>query len=147
MSVLTFFEIFIEILPVFKERVTKEGGLRREFSSKFKPTFYPCSFSPSMPTPRGRTQLPLARYRLHCILQNEKGIGRQLHCLRLLRSSRQMDRACKNLQLTDRTVLIKTFDVTVVLKAIQNILTVVFQLQVSTSRGSFKYFFLPSFSH
>ena len=49
------------------------------------------SFSPATPTHRGCTQLPLAGYRLHCILKIPRGIERQLDCLRFLRSSRQVD--------------------------------------------------------
>ena len=83
---------------------SKGSGLIREVSSNSKPTFYPCSFSPAMLTCRGCTQLLLARWRLHCncILQNGKGNGRQLHCLRFLLSSRQMNCA------RDLTVLIKS---------------------------------------
>ena len=64
------------------------------------------SFSPATSTPRGCTQLPLAHWRLHCLLQNGRGKRRQLHCLRFLRSSRQVDCAHKTLQLTDLSVLI-----------------------------------------
>ena len=53
--------------------------------------FTRAQFFTSHATPRGCTQLPLARYRLHFILKNRKGNERQLHCLRFLRSSRQMD--------------------------------------------------------
>ena len=80
-----------------------QRGLTRESSSLFKPTLYQCSFSPATPTPRGCTQLPLARYRLYCILRDGRGNERQLHCLRFLRSSRQVDCARKNGQLYDRT--------------------------------------------
>ena len=61
-----------EHIPVYPEpallksqrlRHSKEGGLTREFSSNFKPTFYPCSFSPATPTLRGCIQLPLASSR------------------------------------------------------------------------------------
>ena len=45
---------------------------------------------------------------LHCILQTGTGIERQLHCLRILLSSRQVDCACKNRQLKNLTVLIKS---------------------------------------
>ena len=62
------------------------------------------SFSPAAPTPRGCTQLPLA-YRLHCILKNGKVHERQPHCLRFLRSSRQVDCARKNRELSDLNVL------------------------------------------
>ena len=50
------------------------------------------SFSPATPTPSVCAQLQLARWWLHCILQNERGNARQLHCLR---SSRQVDCASK----------------------------------------------------
>ena len=65
------------------------------------------SFSPATPTLRGCTQLPLARHQLRCIVQNGKGNDRQLLCLPFLRSSRQVDCASKNLQLSDLYVLIK----------------------------------------
>ena len=54
------------------------------------------SFSPVM-----STQLPLTRYRLHCMLKNGWDNKRQLHCLRFLRSSRQVEFARKHRQLSD----------------------------------------------
>ena len=65
-------------------------------------------FFSSYAHPTGCTQLPLARYRLHCILKNGMGNKRQFHCLRFLRSSRQMDCARKSRQLNDLYVLIKS---------------------------------------
>ena len=67
-------------------------------------------FSPATPTSRGCTQLLLACCRLHYILQSGRGKGRQLNCLRCLRSSRQVDCARKNLQLRDLTVLTKSLE-------------------------------------
>ena len=49
-----------------------------------------------------------ACYRMHCILMNRRDIERQLNCLRFLRSSRQVDCARKNRQLSDLYVLIKS---------------------------------------
>ena len=70
----------------------KEGGLTREFSSTFMPVFNPCTVLPSAtPTPRGCTQLLRGRCRLHCILRNGRGNDRQLHCLRFLFFSHQVD--------------------------------------------------------
>ena len=43
--------------------------------------FTRAQFSPATPTPRGCTQRPLARYRLHCILKNGRVSERQRHCL------------------------------------------------------------------
>ena len=101
----------------------KESGLVREFSSNLKPTFYTSSFPPATPTHRKctpqinrsillnilwcthSTQLPLARWRLHCIPvlvpQNGRGKGRQLHCLGFLRCSHQMEWSRKDRQLRD----------------------------------------------
>ena len=62
--------------------VTAYGGLIKQLSCNTKPTLYPCSLSPATPISRGCTQLPLARCRLHCILQNGVDNGRKLHCLR-----------------------------------------------------------------
>ena len=68
--------------------------------------FYPCTFfSPATPTSRGCTHLPLACYRLHCILKSGQGNELQLHCLRYQCSSRQVDCARKNQQLSDLYVL------------------------------------------
>ena len=87
----------------------KQGEwINKEVSSNFKPTFYPCSFSPATPTPKECIQQPLAHWQLHCILQNGSGEGRQHQCLRFLRSSRQVDCAGKNWQLGDLTVLIRS---------------------------------------
>ena len=86
-------ECGLEGFPVFYQR-----GLTREKGSLLKPSFYPCSFSPAMPTARGCTQLPLTRYRLYCILKNGRGNERQLHCLRFLRSSRQVDHRIRSIQ-------------------------------------------------
>ena len=67
------------------------------------------SFSPTTPTPRGCTHLPLVRWRLHCILLNGRRKGRQLHCLRFLTLfSSQVDCARKNRHLTHLTLLIKS---------------------------------------
>ena len=66
------------------------------------------SFSPTTPTRRGCTQLPLARYRPRCILKNGKGNERHLHCLRFSRSSRQVDGERINRQLSDLYVVIKS---------------------------------------
>ena len=85
------------------------GGLKREYSSNFKPTFYPCTvFRRPRPLPEDTLgcRWP-ARWGLFCILQNGRGKGRQLHRLRFLRSSRQVDCTCQNLQLRDLTVFIK----------------------------------------
>ena len=50
------------------------------------------------------------RWRLHCILKNRSGKGRQLYCLRILLSSSQVGYARKNRQLRDLAlpVLIKS---------------------------------------
>ena len=79
---------FQKELPICKQR-----ELKRDFSFLFfKLRFYSCSFPPATPTPRRWcTQLPLALYRLHCMLKNGRGKERQLHCLRLLRFRRQVD--------------------------------------------------------
>ena len=82
---------FMFWLRMNRSSLIKDCGLTRESSSNFKPTFYPFSFSPATPTLRGWTQLSLARWRLHCILQNGRVKGKQFHCLRFLRSSRQVD--------------------------------------------------------
>ena len=55
---------------------------------------------------RGCTQLPLDRDRLHCILREAQ--RETTHCLRFLRSSRQVDCARKIRQLSDLCVLIKS---------------------------------------
>ena len=52
--------------------------------------------------------MSLARYRLHCILKYGRGNERQLHCLRFLRPSRQVDCARKTRQLSDLYVLTKS---------------------------------------
>ena len=65
-SIETFFSL---PCPVLCQR-----GLTREFSSNFKPTFYWCCCSSATPTPRRCTQLQLARWRLHCILQKGGGV-------------------------------------------------------------------------
>ena len=49
--------------------------------------------------------MPLTRCRLHCILQNWRSNGRQLHYKRFLLSRRQLHYARKNQQLRDLTVL------------------------------------------
>ena len=100
--------MLVDVTMAFNSTESHQRWLTREFSSLFKPTFYPCSFSPATPTPRGCTQLPLARYQLHCILKNGRGNERQLLCLRFLCSSRQVDCARKNRQLSDLDVLIKS---------------------------------------
>ena len=70
-------------------------------SSNFKLTFYPCTvFGQQRPLPEGALCCP---WRLHCILQNGRGKGRQLHCLQFSQSRHQV--AHKNLQLTDLTIL------------------------------------------
>ena len=66
------------------------------------------SLSSATPTHTGCTQLELARYRLHCLLKSGRGNKRQLHCLRFLRSSRQVNCARKNRQLSDLHVNIKS---------------------------------------
>ena len=96
------------LVPVIPPVSTLSNRVKKEFSSLFKPTFYPCSFSPATPTHRGCIQLPLARYPLHCELKNGSDNERQLHCLRFLRPSRQVACALKNRQLSDLYVLIKS---------------------------------------
>ena len=91
---------------VFQLCYNKDGGLIRQHSSKA--TFYPCTVF-RLPHPRGCTQLPLARCRLHCILQNGRGNGRKPSCLRFVlssRSSRLVDCARKIRQLWDLIKLI-----------------------------------------
>ena len=66
------------------------------------------SFWSATPTPRGCTQLPLARYRLHSVLKNWRGNERQLYCLRLSRSSRQVDCARKSPLLTNLYIPIES---------------------------------------
>ena len=68
--------------------------------------------SPATPTSRGYTQLPVACCRLHCILQNGRGNGRQLLCFRSLLLGRKVDCARKTRQLKDLTILLKIFDST-----------------------------------
>ena len=77
----------------------------------FKPTFYSCTvFRQPRPRLEGAfSYCSQARYQLHYILQNGWRNERQLHCLRFLRSSRQVDCALKNGQLSDLYVLIKIF--------------------------------------
>ena len=70
------------------------------------------SFSPATPTSEVCSQLSLARYQLHCIVQNGGGEGRgeqretasivyDLYCL-----AAGWTTACKNRELRDLTVLI-----------------------------------------
>ena len=70
------------------------------------------SSSPATTTSRGSTHLTLARYRLRCIQKNARGNERQLHCLRFLLSSRQVDCTLKNRQMGDFYRTYKIFDIT-----------------------------------
>ena len=87
-------------------------------------------FSPATPTHIGCTQLLLAHYRLHCMLKSGRGNERQLHCLRLLRSSRQVDCARISRQLSDLNALIKSLLKTSSMRNVQ-------PLSVSLKRFSF----------
>ena len=77
--------------------------LTKEFSSLFKPTFHPCTvFRQPRPLPDA-SPLSTALY-----TKEREGNERQLNCLRFLRSSRQVDCARKNRQLSDLYLVIKS---------------------------------------
>ena len=96
------------VSPEKKIEKYHQGGLIREYCSLFKPRFYPAQFFASHAHTQRVHSAALARYRLHCILMNRRGNERQLHCLRFLCPSRQVDCARKNRQQSDLYVLVKS---------------------------------------
>ena len=86
----------------------KDVGLIRQHCSNAKSTFYTCRvFRQSLLLPEGALSCRWAA--ADCIVYYIMGgvKGDNLHCLRLVPSSRQVDCARKNRQLWDLTVLIK----------------------------------------
>ena len=95
-------DLSLSTRPCLKTKVTP-----KRINKRVQPTFYTCCFFTSHSHSQS-TQLPLVRYQVHCVLKNAKGNERQLHCLRFLRSSRQVECARKNRQLSDLYVLMKS---------------------------------------
>ena len=77
----------------------KDVRLIRQLRSNARPTFYKCTVLwTTTPTFRRRTQLPMPRFRLHCIqvyYRTGEVTGENLYCLRFALSSRQVQSACK----------------------------------------------------
>ena len=89
----------------------EEGGLIRELSLTSSLNFYLCTtFRQSRSLPEAALSCRWAVDDCIVSYRTRGGKGtkvKQLHCLLFLRFNRQMDCACKNLQLTDLTVLMK----------------------------------------
>ena len=87
----------------------KDGGLIRQLSSNAKPTFYSCTVScQTLPLPEGTLHHNWST--ADCFVYYRTGwvIGNNLHYLRFVLSSHQVDCTRKNQQLRDLTLLIKS---------------------------------------